>query len=98
MKVSRSLTFFAFFPGNYTTRITLKCILIFRWILHVRESENDQVIIETFDHVMVSTGLYRKPKSPVFKGSDSFKGKIMHMHEYRTRDMFVGKKVVIVGL
>ena len=47
---------------------------------------------------MVCTGPFRKPKIPAVKGMKLFKGKIMHMHQYRTRETFIGKKVVVVGM
>ena len=52
---------------------------------------------EIYDFVMVCTGPFRRPRIPTIKGMDVFKGKIMHMHEYRTREIFDGKRVLVVG-
>ena len=66
--------------------------------MYVREYDDSCIRVETYDHVMVCTGPFRKPKIPAVKGMKLFKGKIMHMHQYRTRETFIGKKVVVVGM
>ncbi len=68
-----------------------------RWRVFVRENDDSCVRVETYDHVMVCTGPYRRPKFPVVRGMDKFRGRIMHMHQYRTRDTFIGKKVLVIG-
>ena len=72
--------------------------MIIRWNVHVREKDENHEKVETFDYVMVCTGPYRKPKTPTVPGIETFKGKVMHMHQYRTRETFIGKKVVVVGV
>ena len=66
--------------------------------MYVREYDDSCIRVETYDHVMVCTGPFRKPKIPAIKGMKLFKGKVMHMHQYRTRETFIGKKVVVVGM
>ena len=51
-----------------------------------------------FDAVMVCTGCYTDPHIPVFPGQQSFKGKIMHSHSYRTNKGFENQRVLIVGI
>ena len=70
--------------------------MIIRWNVHVRENDENHEV-ETFDYVLVCTGPYRKPKTPTVPGIEIFKGKVIHMHQYRTRETFIGKKVVVVG-
>ena len=66
--------------------------------MHVRENEENHEKIETFDYVLVCTGPYQKPKMPIVRGIETFKGEVMHMHQYRTRETFLEKKVVVVGM
>ena len=73
-------------------------LLIIRWNVHVRVNDENHEKVETFDYVLVCTGPYRKPKTPTVPGIETFKGKVMHMHQYRTRETFIGKKVVVVGV
>ncbi|XP_077188359.1 flavin-containing monooxygenase 1 isoform X1 [Paroedura picta] len=53
-----------------------------------------------FDAVMVGIGYLTEPSLPLdsFPGIDKFKGKYFHSREYKTPDVFVGKKVVVVGM
>ncbi len=72
--------------------------MTFRWKVHVRENDDSAIRVETFDGVMVCTGPYRRPKIPQVPGMSQFAGKIMHMHQYRTRDTFARKNVLVVGM
>ena len=49
------------------------------------------------DAVMVCNGHYTEPRLPALPGQDSFPGLQMHSHNYRTRQPFSGKRVVVVG-
>lgn len=49
------------------------------------------------DAVIVATGIISGPLMPVFKGQDSFRGRIRHSVEYRRPDEFHGKRVLVVG-
>jgi hypothetical protein len=49
-----------------------------------------------YAHVVVANGHHSVPKVPTFPGS--FTGRIMHAHDYRTPDIFRGKRVLVVGV
>ena len=49
------------------------------------------------DAVMVCNGHYTEPRLPALPGQGSFPGLQMHSHNYRTRQPFSGKRVVVVG-
>ncbi|CAF1057644.1 unnamed protein product [Adineta ricciae] len=51
----------------------------------------------TFDHVIVATGHYTIPNMPEFEGIDRFPGRVLHSHDYRGADEFVGKNLLIIG-
>lgn len=40
---------------------------------------------------------YSNPAIPDVKGSDIFRGKIIHSHNYRDADPFKGNSVLVVG-
>lgn len=40
---------------------------------------------------------YSNPAIPDVKGSDIFRGKIMHSHNYRDADPFKGNSVLVIG-
>ncbi|MRH91378.1 pyridine nucleotide-disulfide oxidoreductase [Nocardia sp. SYP-A9097] len=44
-----------------------------------------------------ATGTWDKPFIPFYRGADSFAGRQLHAHDYRTAAEFAGKHVVVVG-
>ncbi|CAF3234493.1 unnamed protein product [Rotaria socialis] len=50
-----------------------------------------------FDHVIVATGHYTIPNMPDFEGLSTFPGRVLHSHDYRGADEFVGKNLLIIG-
>ncbi|KAH7952121.1 hypothetical protein HPB52_018826 [Rhipicephalus sanguineus] len=70
-----------------------------RWELLVHDIEEDTTLVETFDAVMVCTGYDHTPVNTEFPGlSDRFRGRVMHVREYKRPIGFVGAKVLVVGL
>jgi trimethylamine monooxygenase len=50
-----------------------------------------------FDHVIVASGHYTIPNMPDFEGLSKFPGRILHSHDYRGADEFVGQNLLIIG-
>jgi pyruvate/2-oxoglutarate dehydrogenase complex dihydrolipoamide dehydrogenase (E3) component len=48
-------------------------------------------------HVVLATGLHRKPFVPDWPGLDEFEGEFLHARDYRVPDPYVGKNVLVVG-
>ncbi|WP_308162932.1 FAD-dependent oxidoreductase [Nocardia alni] len=44
-----------------------------------------------------ATGTWEKPFIPYYPGAETFAGRQLHAHDYRTPDEFAGKHVVVVG-
>lgn len=44
-----------------------------------------------------ATGTWEKPFVPYYPGAETFAGRQLHAHDYRTADEFAGKHVVVVG-
>src|SRR4051812_19181884 len=60
----------------------------------------DDGSVERFDALLVANGHHwdaRWPE-PAFPGSDSFEGVQMHAHDYRTPEIFEGKRTVVLGI
>ena len=51
----------------------------------------------TFDHVIVASGHYTIANTPDFEGLSSFPGRVLHSHDFRGADEFVGKNILIIG-
>ncbi|MDD7929144.1 NAD(P)-binding domain-containing protein [Microbacterium sp. NM3R9] len=47
--------------------------------------------------VVNATGTWRRPFWPHYPGSDTFRGRQLHVHDYIAADRFAGERVVIVG-
>ena len=67
------------------------------WHVCVHEHNDGTIQEKHFDAVVVCNGHYSEPRVPVFDGQSEFPRKQMHSHNYRTPDVFVGKRVVVVG-
>jgi trimethylamine monooxygenase len=50
-----------------------------------------------FDHVIVASGHYTIPNMPDFEGLPNFPGRVLHSHDFRGADEFVGKNLLIIG-
>jgi len=54
-------------------------------------------LTQTFDYVIVCTGIFSKAYKPNISGIETFKGEILHSKEYKKPDTFEGKTVVVIG-
>jgi dimethylaniline monooxygenase (N-oxide forming) len=61
------------------------------------QTQGEEVAEEEFDFVVVATGMYGTPFVPTVPGMDDFTGTVMHAEKFSTKEMAVGKKVVVVG-
>jgi hypothetical protein len=48
-------------------------------------------------YVIIATGVFGKPKAIHFKGMETFPGRLIHSHRYKTGRDFKGQKVLVVG-
>jgi trimethylamine monooxygenase len=63
----------------------------------VEDLPNKHQYTEQFDHVVVATGHFSVPNVPQFPGIETFQGRVMHGHDFRSADEFKGKDLVVVG-
>lgn len=47
--------------------------------------------------IINATGTWEAPNCPVYPGSDRFKGRQLHAHDYRAPEAFTGQRVIVVG-
>ena len=52
---------------------------------------------ELFDYVIVAISHYSVPNMPHFDGIEHFPGRVIHSHDFRDGQEFVGQKVLLVG-
>ncbi|MBO0662490.1 NAD(P)/FAD-dependent oxidoreductase [Jiella sp. MQZ9-1] len=68
-----------------------------RFALTVADLLRDETRCEEFDAVVVANGHFSVPNVPSFPGIESFPGRVLHSHDFRSADEFAGKTVLIVG-
>ncbi len=52
---------------------------------------------EQFSHVIVASGHFSVPNYPEFEGIETFPGRVLHAHDFRSADEFKGQHVLVVG-
>ncbi len=69
------------------------------WSVTIRPGDGDERT-ETFTDVIVCNGHHwdQRWPEPAFPGSDTFTGRQMHAHEYRTPEIFEGKRSLVLGI
>jgi len=63
----------------------------------VKDNIKDHEYTEQFDHVIVASGHFSTPNVPEFEGFDTFKGRVLHAHDFRDAEEFKGKDILIIG-
>lgn len=68
-------------------------------IFHVTIKDNlkDVEYTEEFDNVIVASGHFSTPNVPFFPGFESFKGRILHAHDFRDAMEFKDKDLLLIG-
>lgn len=70
------------------------------WDVTVRTRGVPGAETRRYAHVLVANGHHWSPRwpEPAFRGSEDFTGEQIHAHYYRTPDVFVDKRVVVLGI
>ena len=85
----------------------IKFNTVARWVDYLEDTKQFRVIFddlvknetfeEIFDYLVIGTGHFSTPNMPYFKGIENFTGAVMHAHDFRGADQFIGKDVLLVG-
>ncbi|XP_047118135.1 flavin-containing monooxygenase FMO GS-OX5 isoform X2 [Schistocerca piceifrons] len=67
------------------------------WDVTVKNLASGEETVHEFDAVMVCNGHYFLPFVPSLPGSEKFRGRQTHSHDYRVPSLFKGRRVVVVG-
>ena len=68
-----------------------------KFLVTVEHLPESHTYTEEFDHVVVATGHFSSPNVPFYEGFDSFKGRILHAHDFRDALEFKDKDILILG-
>ena len=68
-----------------------------RFTVTVDNLATHEVREEQFDYVVNATGHFSTPNVPFFEGIDDYPGRVLHAHDFRGAEEFVGKRLLLVG-
>ncbi|MGB3244534.1 MAG: NAD(P)/FAD-dependent oxidoreductase [Sulfitobacter sp.] len=68
-----------------------------KFTVTVKNLPEDRDYTEEFDHVICASGHFSTPNVPEFEGFDSFKGRILHAHDFRDALEFKDMDLLIIG-
>ena len=63
----------------------------------VKDNLKDVEYTEEFDNVVVASGHFSTPNVPFYPGFESFKGRILHAHDFRDAMEFKDKDLLLIG-
>lgn len=67
------------------------------WLVTFTDLKTKTVNTKTFDAVVLCNGHYTVGHIPHIRGIETFRGGIIHSHQYRMPEKYAGKKVCILG-
>jgi trimethylamine monooxygenase len=68
-----------------------------RFHVQVKDLKKDETYSEEFDYVIIATGHFSMPNLPYFDGIETFLGRMLHSHEFRSAQDFADKHVLLIG-
>lgn len=80
---------------QYVVRVQLKndCC----WQVIVKDLQKNSIEIYYFEFVLVCNGHYNTPLLPKLNGTNLFKGRQLHSHDYKSADDFKGENILVIG-
>ncbi|XP_065213291.1 uncharacterized protein LOC135840595 [Planococcus citri] len=68
-----------------------------KWMIEIRNLKSQTEEKYFFDCVMICNGHTTKPFIPKIEGIESFPGTQLHSHDYRHSNIFLDKRVLVIG-
>ena len=68
-----------------------------RFTVKVRNLPEESEYEEVFDHVVCASGHFSTPNVPEFEGFDTFKGRVLHAHDFRDALEFKDMDLLLIG-
>ena len=65
--------------------------------VRVKDLKTDVEVTEEFTHVCVCSGHFSTPHVPHFEGLETFTGRCMHAHDFRSAEEFAGQRLLVIG-
>uniref|UniRef100_A0A1B0CKM6 Flavin-containing monooxygenase n=1 Tax=Lutzomyia longipalpis TaxID=7200 RepID=A0A1B0CKM6_LUTLO len=68
-----------------------------QWEVLVRDLVEDKYTTTIFDAIFICNGHYSTPSYPNYPGRKLFRGRQIHSHDYRSKEIFAGERVLVIG-
>ena len=68
-----------------------------QWIVTTKEITSQRERTEKYDFILACNGHLTEPNIPSVPGLETFKGKVLHSHDYRDFRGFEKKRLLVVG-
>ncbi|GIT87794.1 NAD(P)-binding domain-containing protein [Roseobacter sp. OBYS 0001] len=68
-----------------------------KFTVKVKDLPGDNEYEEVFDYVVCASGHFSTPNVPEFEGFDSFKGRVLHAHDFRDALEFKDMDLLLIG-
>ncbi|XP_017070433.1 senecionine N-oxygenase [Drosophila eugracilis] len=68
-----------------------------KWQVLSKNVVTNKIEIHYFDKVMVANGHYHTPNFSKIQNMNRFAGDYLHSHDFRTKEIFEGKSVLVIG-
>lgn len=65
--------------------------------VRVKDLVTGTEVTEEFSHVCVCSGHFSTPNVPEFQGMETFTGRCMHAHDFRSAEEFAGLRILVIG-
>ncbi len=62
-----------------------------------RDLNTDTETAETYDYVICASGHFSTPNAPHYPGFETFRGRVLHAHDFRDAREFIDKDLLILG-
>ena len=66
------------------------------WVVRLRREDGTERVMRP-RHLVMANGIAGRPLTPKLPGLDSFKGKVIHTHDYREGAKWKDRRVIVVG-
>ena len=63
----------------------------------IRDLLKDEMRTEHYDYMIIATGHFHMSNVPYFEGIETFPGKVLHAHDFRHAQEFIGRNILIIG-
>ncbi|XP_016952975.1 senecionine N-oxygenase [Drosophila biarmipes] len=68
-----------------------------KWQVLYKDVVTNKIELQYFDKVMVANGHYHTPNYSKIPNMNRFRGEYLHSHDFRSREVFEGKSVLVIG-